>query len=227
MTINHMKWLLCLLIPIALAQAPQQNGSIGAGGGGSGTFNALSGDATSTATGGATTVTQEHEAVKAITFSDTPYVLALADTVISCNALSGSVNVNLPAATGSGRLVRMVKTDSVVGHGCNFAPHTTDTIDGVNASVGANTQWAAFNLIDAASGKWYRTAMPQGNGDWTGIAAANTVVKIQGRAVSSSAPADTNTLCWNAGGSTWQPCVAGVMPTNSRERDILHPALVR
>ena len=42
-------------------------------------------------------------------------------------------------------------------------------------------------------------------GDVTGSLAASTVVKFQNRAFASTAPSDTNTICWDPGGATWKP----------------------
>lgn len=46
---------------------------------------------------------------------------------------------------------------------------------------------------------------PGGNGG----GGSGNATSLQGRALAATAPSDTNTLCWNAGGSTWQPCAAG------------------
>lgn len=35
-----------------------------------------------------------------------------------------------------------------------------------------------------------------------------TVTGFQGRAFASTAPSDTNVICWDAGGTTWKPCAA-------------------
>jgi hypothetical protein len=57
-------------------------------------------------------------------------------------------------------------------------------------------------------------------GDVTGTCAANTVAKLQNRALAATAPSDTNTICWAAAGSTWKPCTAAAATANQNIRTI-------
>ncbi len=38
---------------------------------------------------------------------------------------------------------------------------------------------------------------------------STNATQLQSRALAATAPADTNVICWDAGGSTWKPCTAG------------------
>ncbi len=38
---------------------------------------------------------------------------------------------------------------------------------------------------------------------------STNATQFQSRAFAATAPADTNTICWDAGGTTWKPCTAG------------------
>lgn len=90
-----------------------------------------------------------------ITSAASPYTLLSETGLLLCNTASGNITVNLPASTGLGRLVTIVKTS-----GSN-----TVTVDG-NASEtinGATTQTLTtdnqmIQIVDGASGKWYITS---------------------------------------------------------------------
>jgi hypothetical protein len=152
------------------------------------------------------TVRQIHDSVTAIAYSNSPYSVAATDSYISCNATSGAVVINLPATTGSGREITVKKLDSSA-NACTPTRAGSDTIDGA-ATISITAQYAAVKLLDAASGSWVRTHVNQLAGDVTGSSQANAVAKLQGRAVSSSAPADTNVLAWSTSNSQWQPTAA-------------------
>ena len=44
---------------------------------------------------------------------------------------------------------------------------------------------------------------------WTGNTATGNATQLQGRTLVSTAPSDTDVICWSASGSQWQPCSAG------------------
>src|SRR5882672_1378970 len=52
-------------------------------------------------------------------------------------------------------------------------------------------------------------------GDVTGTCAANTVVKLQNRALASTAPSDGQAIVWDSVGTTWKPGTAGALPAGS------------
>lgn len=73
----------------------------------------------------------------------------------------------------------------------------------------------SYGPLNLAGGANYVTGtLPAGNqasqsmgGDVTGTTAASTVVKLQGRTVASTAPADGYLLTWNNGANQWEPQV--------------------
>jgi hypothetical protein len=119
-----------------------------------GGFTALSGDAISTSSGGATTVKQEHDYTTSVGTTQTPYTVVAADTLLNCAAgASTPIVINLPAATGTGRVIKMVKTDSNAV-ACTLTPNGTDKVNGA-ASLATSTPLASYQIIDGASGQWY------------------------------------------------------------------------
>ncbi len=74
----------------------------------------------------------------------------------------------------------------------------TNTVFGHIANVTADVQGQLDSK--AASGHAHTAA-----GDVSGDLGSLTVTKIEGRAVSATAPADGQALVWNAGASSWQP----------------------
>ncbi len=83
---------------------------------------------------------------------DSPYTLTSEVGHLRCDATAGNITVNLPAATGLGRLVTVKKIDSsantvtVDGDG-------TETIDGATTYV-LTTQYEVLQIIDSAAGVW-------------------------------------------------------------------------
>lgn len=69
------------------------------------------------------------------------------------------------------------------------------------------------------------------SGDLSGTTAAASVLKIQGRAVSSMAPSAGQILAWNAGASTWAPTslqssdIADASTTNSANKIVIRDSL--
>jgi hypothetical protein len=85
--------------------------------------------------------------------TDSPYTVLSSDFSIICNAASGAIIVNLPAATGTGRIIEIKKIDSSV----NLVTPTgngAELIDGSN-TITLTAQWEAVTLQDTASGVWH------------------------------------------------------------------------
>lgn len=96
---------------------------------------------------------------------------------------------------------------NVVGGCCSYASGIyTITCGGGGGGVSSLTGGQGITVNHATGAI---TLGSSGGGDVTGPYSANTVTKFQNRAFSSTAPSNTNTICWNAGGNTWQPCAAG------------------
>jgi hypothetical protein len=79
-----------------------------------------------------------------------PYTVTNNDVNIDVQFTTGTVN--LPAATGTGRNLRIIKTDSTGGT-VTITPNGSDTIEG-NASVALYAQYDYIELLDIASGVW-------------------------------------------------------------------------
>ena len=89
-------------------------------------------------------------------FADTPYTLVSECGYLRCNAVGGNMTVNLPAATGNGRLVTIKKIDASANT-VTIDGSGTETIDGALTYV-LTAQWHVVQFIDAASGKWEITS---------------------------------------------------------------------
>jgi hypothetical protein len=88
-----------------------------------------------------------------VTDAMTPYTVLSTDSVIFCQGNSNNITVNLPAATGSHRLLyikdRQANTSGTKY--CIAAPHGSDTIDTVNANYYVQ---AGTLFYDTAAGQW-------------------------------------------------------------------------
>ena len=83
-----------------------------------------------------------------VTVQNDSYTVQASDFLIVADK-SGSMNINLPAATGSGRqlVIKSINLGPVTVEG-----NTTDTIDGeLNQPL---SQWDGMTVVDYASGKW-------------------------------------------------------------------------
>ncbi len=85
--------------------------------------------------------------------TDSPYTVIPSDFTIICNAVGGAMIVNLPPATGSGRVLEVKKIDASINT-VTLDGDGGDTIDGVGTKV-ISSQWNAFTIQDAASNVWY------------------------------------------------------------------------
>jgi hypothetical protein len=82
------------------------------------------------------------------------YSVLSTDVVIGANASSSAdCLIDLPASTGSDRVIYVWKVDSNA-HNIGTTPSGADTIDGVNAVDNIATQYAFVGYWDYASGKW-------------------------------------------------------------------------
>ena len=148
-------------------------------------FPALTGDVTTTAGSLAARVKQIHDNLTSVNFAASPYTVVSTDSVVSVDASGGTVVINLPATTGTGREITFKKMDSTA-NAVTVTRAGADLIDGATTAV-LTAQYAASKLIDAAAGVWERLHVSQLSGDVTGASAANTVVKVNGAAVPTSA----------------------------------------
>ncbi len=84
--------------------------------------------------------------------SGSPYTVLGDDDIISVTTGASAYTVTLPASTGNGRRVVVIKADSGVG-AVTVARAGADTIEGAT-SVSLATQFKKCHLIDYASGLW-------------------------------------------------------------------------
>lgn len=94
--------------------------------------------------------------VTVITNAQSPYAPSVTDCFIDASAAAGADTViNLPAATGSGRVFIIKKADANA-HNIVINPNGADTIDGVNSAANStiSLQFAALNFVDVAAAKW-------------------------------------------------------------------------
>lgn len=123
---------------------------------------------------------------------------------------AATFTVFLPDANASDSGTIVVANDSASTNGITVQPlNTTCTINGTTSASISLARGALTLQPDAASNNWIvASAASVGTvslaGDVTGTTAASTVAKIQGRSVSSSAPAIYQVLA-SLDGSTWAP----------------------
>ena len=79
--------------------------------------------------------------------------VAITDRYIYGNAASGDITCNLPAATGSGRVLTVKKIDASYNL-YTITANGADTIDGDSTAI-ISDQWTSATLQDAAAGVWY------------------------------------------------------------------------
>lgn len=85
--------------------------------------------------------------------SGSPYTVLAADYAIVVTTGAGGYTVTLPAATGSGRQLVIIKADSGAG-AVTVSRAGADTIEGAT-SVSLATQYKKSVLLDGASAVWY------------------------------------------------------------------------
>lgn len=87
----------------------------------------------------------------AVTSKTTTYTITTSDDVVLC---SGSAfTVTLPAATNTGKVIRVLKTDSTLTNIITIARAGSDTIDGAT-SVTLNTQYDSYTLVADGTATW-------------------------------------------------------------------------
>ncbi len=127
---------------------------------------------------------------------------------VRCNPTSAAFTVFLPDANAKDSGTIIVVNDSASSNAITVQPlNTTCTVNGTTSASIALARGSLTLQPDAASNNWIvasATSFGTLAGDVTGSLAANTVVKIQGRSVSSSAPAIYQVLA-SPDGSTWAP----------------------
>ena len=123
-------------------------------------------------------VTQMHDKLTSVNNAASPYTVVATDTYIACDASSGAVTINLPAATGTGREISVKKTDSS-SNACTPTRNGTDTIDGAT-SYSLTVQYASSKVVDQVSGAWGRSHVNQLGGDLSGVSTNATVSKVNG-----------------------------------------------
>jgi hypothetical protein len=83
------------------------------------------------------------------------YTATSADDLIPCNANGGAFTVTLPAANAfTGKVLRIVKTDSSLANAVTVARAGSDTINGATSTT-LNTQYEMITLISDGSAAWY------------------------------------------------------------------------
>jgi hypothetical protein len=85
----------------------------------------------------------------------------------------------------------------------------SETAFGQAPAVGVSVNYAR---ADHTHGTPPLPALPVLGGDVNGPIANNTVVGLQARAVSATAPTSGQVLTWNAGASRWEPATPAVVP---------------
>jgi hypothetical protein len=89
-------------------------------------------------------------AIKKVYHSTSPYNLTSSDCIISANATSGSIHINLPDASGViGRIYTVKKVDSSSNWVYIWAD-SGDTIDGV-VFIGLAAQWQYYTIVSDGS----------------------------------------------------------------------------
>lgn len=90
--------------------------------------------------------------VRTITSADSPYTVVSTDYTILCNAVSGNITVNLPAAATSSRELTIKKIDAS-GNSVTIDGNASETIDG-STTKATTTQYFAWEIQSDLS-NWY------------------------------------------------------------------------
>jgi hypothetical protein len=93
---------------------------------------------------------------KPVVVTATPYAVASTDhtMLVDLATIGGAGQVNLPAATGSGRILIVKFWTASGGSTVKAHPDGTDSIDGTAADLTISTLYQSYTLQDVASGKW-------------------------------------------------------------------------
>jgi hypothetical protein len=85
-------------------------------------------------------------------FADTGYTVLDSDYTISCNAVGGEITINLPDASGSGRILNICKIDASANN-VVVDGNSTDKIDADETKT-ISSQWSNLQIQDIADGQW-------------------------------------------------------------------------
>jgi hypothetical protein len=88
-----------------------------------------------------------------ITIANSPYAVNQFNQFIGADTTTGDVDILLPAASGSGRVLYIAKTDATANN-MNIIPNGVDTIDLVPGTLSDNIPQDSNTLIDRAVGSW-------------------------------------------------------------------------
>ena len=116
---------------------------------GSSTTNAIT-------VGGITTTKQVIESsIKNLVFSDSPYTVLSTDRHIYCKTAAGAITINLPVATGTGRIISIGKRDNAQGV-ITIVADTTGTPDLINgqATLVLSDIYDDATIQDCANNEW-------------------------------------------------------------------------
>lgn len=140
------------------------------------------------------------------------FCLCIAQTAVDLRTQSKSVDFSSAAST------RPFKTGTTLPATCSVGDSffKSDATAGVNLyGCTAPGVWTALNSIDvpASSGQAGKVLSSDGTtarwttvaGDVDGTPGANLVRRLQGRKISSTAPANNDVLQWNASSGQWEP----------------------
>lgn len=96
-----------------------------------------------------------YEKVKVV--STTPYTILPNDIIVYVNASTGARVVNLPPATGSGRIVVVKKIAGVPANTVTITANALATADSIDGSATAiiSTLYTSLTLHDGAVDNWY------------------------------------------------------------------------
>lgn len=92
-----------------------------------------------------------YESITSIDNSDSPYTVLSRDRNLRVDTSAGSVTINLPAATGSGRRLDIKIIDAT--NATTIDGNSSETIDGSTTLV-LSSLYDNASLQDAASGEW-------------------------------------------------------------------------
>jgi len=143
-----------------------------------------------------------------------------AGAIVLYSASGGSVTVQAPDTSSSFTLTVPAAnaTLSVEGHEHDALAITTGTLPVARGGTGATSFTGGRCIQSSADGQSLTVASGacavDGHthtlaGDVTGDVSSTTVVRLQGRNVSSAAPSDGQALVWDAAASQWKPATVG------------------
>jgi hypothetical protein len=151
------------------------------------------------------TITGLNLGQSSITFSNSPYTVPASATTISCNATAGNVVINLPAASGTGRMIRVKKTDSSANT-CVLTRAGSDLIDGTSTAT-LSSQYASATVEDSGSATWIRTHVNQLGGMLTGssvsVAQSLTIADDTSLAITGGSVTGSGTTPFVSATGTW------------------------